>query len=322
METCTQRFEEPNLNNQQPGKRVCISLDGVKDEADIKDIGEHIRSMHEFCIDELKSPRFACVKASNRAPTLRGLCWASLDCFGVELDFVRIGASISNSSVQVDVEATVSADNDFDLSLINLVLKWNRILFGLVLLLVTQVFKMELDFVWIGASISNSSIQVDVGENRYCYDRRDDVDGIEKDKGLPDSLPILPSNIVQLLDPFSRKVKTKRQLEKPWPSWQEPKELNLGIILELEVCIDTVVGNTMLRGIFGGQRKHVTTDLYIQGRCRLNHINFFSCMKYSPQYVHSQRNQSSHSCSKHQRTYNPFYDIILLLENTYLNFLN
>jgi len=30
-------------------------------------------------------------------------------------------------------------------------------------------------------------------------------------------------------------------------------------ILGLEVCADTVVGNAMLRGISGGQRKRVTT---------------------------------------------------------------
>ena len=30
-------------------------------------------------------------------------------------------------------------------------------------------------------------------------------------------------------------------------------------ILGLEVCADTIVGNAMLRGISGGQRKHVTT---------------------------------------------------------------
>lgn len=30
-------------------------------------------------------------------------------------------------------------------------------------------------------------------------------------------------------------------------------------ILGLEVCADTIVGNAMLRGISGGQRKRVTT---------------------------------------------------------------
>lgn len=30
-------------------------------------------------------------------------------------------------------------------------------------------------------------------------------------------------------------------------------------ILGLEICADTVVGNEMLRGISGGQRKRVTT---------------------------------------------------------------
>ena len=32
-------------------------------------------------------------------------------------------------------------------------------------------------------------------------------------------------------------------------------------ILGLEVCADTVVGNEMLRGISGGQRKRVTTGM-------------------------------------------------------------
>jgi len=30
-------------------------------------------------------------------------------------------------------------------------------------------------------------------------------------------------------------------------------------ILGLEICADTVVGNTMLRGISGGQKKRLTT---------------------------------------------------------------
>ncbi|KAK7859074.1 pleiotropic drug resistance protein 1 [Quercus suber] len=33
-------------------------------------------------------------------------------------------------------------------------------------------------------------------------------------------------------------------------------------VLGLEVCADTLVGNQMLRGIFGGQRKRVSIDLH------------------------------------------------------------
>jgi hypothetical protein len=40
-------------------------------------------------------------------------------------------------------------------------------------------------------------------------------------------------------------------------------------ILGLDICADTLVGNEMLRGVSGGQRKRVTTGMV---------INFQLCM--------------------------------------------
>ena len=34
-------------------------------------------------------------------------------------------------------------------------------------------------------------------------------------------------------------------------------------VLGLEICADTVVGNDMLRGVSGGQKKRVTTGKFI-----------------------------------------------------------
>jgi len=45
-------------------------------------------------------------------------------------------------------------------------------------------------------------------------------------------------------------------------------------ILGLEVCADTVVGNAMLRGISGGQRKRVTTG-------RVNLISILKCILFN-----------------------------------------
>jgi hypothetical protein len=38
--------------------------------------------------------------------------------------------------------------------------------------------------------------------------------------------------------------------------------LNIWQILGLDVCADTMVGDDMIRGISGGQRKRVTTGKY------------------------------------------------------------
>jgi hypothetical protein len=50
-------------------------------------------------------------------------------------------------------------------------------------------------------------------------------------------------------------------------------------VLGLEVCADTIVGNEMLRGISGGQRKRVTTGktyiISILMHITINHANNF-----------------------------------------------
>jgi hypothetical protein len=50
-------------------------------------------------------------------------------------------------------------------------------------------------------------------------------------------------------------------------------------VLGLEACADTIVGNEMLRGISGGQRKRVTTGktyiISILMHITINHANNF-----------------------------------------------
>lgn len=51
-------------------------------------------------------------------------------------------------------------------------------------------------------------------------------------------------------------------------------------ILGLDVCADTIVGNDMLRGISGGQRKRVTTGLFLVPPLLLYPRNFVSLLKF------------------------------------------
>lgn len=54
-------------------------------------------------------------------------------------------------------------------------------------------------------------------------------------------------------------------------------------VLGLDVCSDTIVGNDMLRGVSGGQRKRVTTGLslslclFVNSLIHIFHFRRFKC---------------------------------------------
>ncbi|XP_028795052.1 pleiotropic drug resistance protein 1 [Neltuma alba] len=94
-------------------------------------------------------------------------------------------------------------------------------------------------------------------------------------------------------------------------------------ILGLEVCADTIVGNAMLRGISGGQRKRVTTGEMMVGPARallmdeistgLDSSTTYQIVNSIKQYVHILKGTSVISLLQPApETYNLFDDIILL----------
>ncbi|KAK8473551.1 hypothetical protein PHAVU_001G166500 [Phaseolus vulgaris] len=94
-------------------------------------------------------------------------------------------------------------------------------------------------------------------------------------------------------------------------------------ILGLEVCADTVVGNEMLRGISGGQRKRVTTGEILVGRPKalfmdeistgLDSSTTFQVVNSLKHYIHSLKGTAVVSLLQPApETYNLFDDIILL----------
>ncbi|KAH1258472.1 Pleiotropic drug resistance protein 1 [Glycine max] len=135
--------------------------------------------------------------------------------------------------------------------------------------------------------------------------------------------------------------------EKPWPSQHESKELGLLMvfrrekeanitpdpdtdvymkILGLEVCADTIVGNAMLRGISGGQRKHVTTGEMLVGPANalfmdeistgLDSSTTYQILNSLKQCVHILKGIAVISLLQPApETYNLFYDIILLSDS-------
>ncbi|AES81621.2 pleiotropic drug resistance protein 1 [Medicago truncatula] len=110
----------------------------------------------------------------------------------------------------------------------------------------------------------------------------------------------------------------------------EGKKANLVIdyilkILGLETCADTVVGNAMLRGISGGQRKRVTTGEMLVGTAKalfmdeistgLDSSTTFQVVKSMKQYVHLLNGTAVISLLQPPpETYDLFDDIILLSE--------
>ncbi|KAK7284172.1 hypothetical protein RJT34_18913 [Clitoria ternatea] len=94
-------------------------------------------------------------------------------------------------------------------------------------------------------------------------------------------------------------------------------------ILGLEICADTVVGNAMLRGISGGQRKRVTTGEMLVGPAKalfmdeistgLDSSTTFQIVNSLKQYVHILKGTAVISLLQPApETYNLFDDIILL----------
>ncbi|QHN85763.1 hypothetical protein HN51_040080 [Arachis hypogaea] len=97
-------------------------------------------------------------------------------------------------------------------------------------------------------------------------------------------------------------------------------------ILGLEVCADTVVGNAMLRGISGGQRKRVTTGEMLVGPAKalfmdeistgLDSSTTFQIVNSLKQYVHILKGTAVISLLQPApETYNLFDDIILLSDS-------
>ncbi|WCJ40424.1 ABC transporter G family member 36 [Euphorbia peplus] len=94
-------------------------------------------------------------------------------------------------------------------------------------------------------------------------------------------------------------------------------------ILGLEVCADTMVGNEMIRGISGGQRKRVTTGEMLVGPCKalfmdeistgLDSSTTFQIVNSLRQSVHINRGTTIISLLQPApETYNLFDDIILI----------
>ncbi|KAG5055430.1 hypothetical protein JHK85_007940 [Glycine max] len=97
-------------------------------------------------------------------------------------------------------------------------------------------------------------------------------------------------------------------------------------ILGLEVCADTIVGNAMLRGISGGQRKHVTTGEMLVGPANalfmdeistgLDSSTTYQILNSLKQCVHILKGIAVISLLQPApETYNLFYDIILLSDS-------
>ncbi|GAU19343.1 hypothetical protein TSUD_336300 [Trifolium subterraneum] len=97
-------------------------------------------------------------------------------------------------------------------------------------------------------------------------------------------------------------------------------------ILGLEICADTVVGNAMLRGISGGQRKRVTTGEMLVGPNKalfmdeistgLDSSTTFQIVNSMKQYVHILKGTAVISLLQPPpETYNLFDDIILLSDS-------
>ncbi|GAU19345.1 hypothetical protein TSUD_336320 [Trifolium subterraneum] len=97
-------------------------------------------------------------------------------------------------------------------------------------------------------------------------------------------------------------------------------------VLGLEVCADTFVGNAMLRGISGGQRKRVTTGEMLVGPTKvllmdeistgLDSSTTFQIVNSMKQYVHILRGTAVISLLQPPpETYNLFDDIILLSDS-------
>ncbi|KAI4350304.1 hypothetical protein L6164_004772 [Bauhinia variegata] len=99
-------------------------------------------------------------------------------------------------------------------------------------------------------------------------------------------------------------------------------------ILGLEVCADTMVGNAMLRGISGGQRKRVTTGEMLVGPAKalfmdeistgLDSSTTYQIVNSMKQYVHILKGTAVISLLQPApETYNLFDDIILLMAILY-----
>ncbi|KAM0926425.1 hypothetical protein ACQ4PT_003507 [Festuca glaucescens] len=96
-------------------------------------------------------------------------------------------------------------------------------------------------------------------------------------------------------------------------------------VLGLDVCADTMVGDDMIRGISGGQKKRVTTGEMLTGPARalfmdeistgLDSSSTFQIVKYIRQLVHVMNDTVMISLLQPPpETYNLFDDIILLSE--------
>ncbi|XP_039684151.1 pleiotropic drug resistance protein 1 isoform X2 [Medicago truncatula] len=97
-------------------------------------------------------------------------------------------------------------------------------------------------------------------------------------------------------------------------------------ILGLEICADTVVGNAMLRGISGGQKKRVTTGEMLVGPAKalfmdeistgLDSSTTFQIVNSMKQFVHILKGTAVISLLQPPpETYNLFDDIILLSDS-------